>query len=806
MAAVDDLIAQVEDDALRKRLLEEVKRLTKERKFGLLYEDHLPELTVVYSAKVKKGCLVAERGKSIDRYWKVLNIRKNKAICYDVQNKKKEEFAISTLVVVRQFGEPIFPSLIPIDRIENGSKGAPWHILIESENYHALQLMGYLYSGKIDCIYIDPPYNTGARDWKYNNNYVDSNDNWRHSKWLAFMGRRLKLAKSLLNPIESVLIVSIDDNELFTIGLLLDEIFPGSERQIINITINPKGKAREGRLSQVDEYLIVLYIGKSVAQEFLNEGSAEEIRWPYLRRSDVESARGTKKGGVRQFYPIYVDKESGKIISIGEALTPEQPLECAPDIDGAIAVFPIREDGKHMNWGLIASSLKIAVDNGYVRVSKSTNVHQPYNFSYITGPSIKKVEEGIYLVNGVREDCTKIVIKPDGKSKKRTTVWSKNLYDANAYGSQMLGSFIKDKKFPFPKSIYAVYDTLKTFIGHKSNGVIVDFFAGSGTTLHAINLMNAEDGGNRRCIIVTNNEVSEDEAKELYKSNCKPGDSNWEKNGICQAITWPRTKYTILGKSNDGSIVEGEYYTSKLREKTISRSFYQLSFTSSELLSSAARKKQLVSMIGKNKVPQSLVTANSKYIISEEISTSILFDDNFIDEWISKLSEQEHIIDFYIVTINDELFKQVKQSISMLLGPIKISESYKIPMYHGFKANVEYFKLDYLDKDQIALGKRFIEILPLLWLKAGAIGPRPTIVDLSENSSMLMSEKHNFAILIDESNFSTFFNLLKEREELEYIYLVTDSDEGFREMASQIIAPNIIQLYRDYLSNFIINT
>jgi hypothetical protein len=109
-------------------------------------------------------------------------------------------WAVDELLVVRQFGEPIFPSLVPVDAVANGPAEAPWHTLIEADNYHALQLLEYLYAGQVDCIYIVPPYNTGARDWKYNNDYVDGNDGWRHSKWLAFMDKRLKLAKRLLKP------------------------------------------------------------------------------------------------------------------------------------------------------------------------------------------------------------------------------------------------------------------------------------------------------------------------------------------------------------------------------------------------------------------------------------------------------------------------------------------------------------------------------------------------------------------------------------------------------------------------------
>ncbi len=288
MAAIDDLILQVQDKVLRERLKTEFTYLAERKRFGLVFEEHIPELLPVYTASVQKGSLVAERsGKLVDT-WQVLNIRGSEAECRNRATKVIKALALDDLVVVREFGNPIFPSLVPIDRIQNGPDDAPWHILIEADNYHALQLLGYLYAGKVDCIYIDPPYNTGARDWKYNNDYVDKNDRWRHSKWLAMMRRRLVLTKSLLRPEGSVLLVTIDDNELSTLNLLLDQIFPDCERQIVSITINPKGKSRVGRLSQVNEYLIVVYLGDSKVSDYSSSGKAQEIRWRYLRRNDIE--------------------------------------------------------------------------------------------------------------------------------------------------------------------------------------------------------------------------------------------------------------------------------------------------------------------------------------------------------------------------------------------------------------------------------------------------------------------------------------------------------------------------------------
>lgn len=438
-------------------------------------------------------------------------------------------------------------------------KSLPWNFIIEGDNLQALYLLEKTHRGKVDCIYIDPPYNNRAKDWKYNNDYVELTDSFRHSKWLSMMNERLMIARKLLNPNDSVLMITIDDNELSTLKMLLEELFPEHQMQIVDMFINPKGKARVGRLSQVDEYLLIVYLGsaKTIPDKSLVE--YEEIRWPYLRRSDVESARGTTKGGVQQFYPIYVNNATKKIVKLGKYLTPEQPLSDAEKIPGATAVFPIREDGKHMNWGLTADSLQYVLDNGCVRVTLSTNPYQAYNFSYVTLPSIKKMLDGTYSVLGERSDGTKIVVSPQGKESQKPTVWKKVAYDANAYGTKLISKFLVEKRFSYPKSVYSVYDSLKIYLERKKDALVLDFFAGSGTTFHAVNLLNAQDGGKRRCIMVTNNEVSAAEEEKLIAQGVKKGDKQWNELGIARYVTWPRTVCTIEGTNINGRSVSGDY-------------------------------------------------------------------------------------------------------------------------------------------------------------------------------------------------------------------------------------------------------
>lgn len=807
MAAINDLLRQIPDTSLRIRLEQEYARISKNKKFGLVFEEHIPECTPLYDVAIKHGSTVAQKTGHINDVYTVLNLDEGTAFCRNKSTGDIANIPLTELVSVAQFGEPIFPMLQPIDFVENAPNNNLWHTLIEADNYHALQLLEYLYPKQVDCIYIDPPYNTGSRDWKYNNDYVDASDNWRHSKWLSMMKKRLKIAKHILNPQNSILIIAIDDNELFSLGILLDELFNGCEKQIIDITINPKGKARNGRLSQVDEYLIVVYLGDSISFEQIEDSKEKELRWPYLRRSDVESARGTKKGGVRQFYPIYVDTQTDKIVHIGEALTPDQELTEAPEIAGAIPVFPIREDGKHMNWGLTKPSLQYALDNGFVRTTKSTSPHQPYNFAYVTMPSIQKVLDGLYNIAGVREDGSKIVTIPNGQPKKVTTAWCKNLHDANSYGSQILGNILTNTKFPFPKALYAVYDVLRTFVINKPNAFIVDFFAGSGTTLHAVNLLNAEDNGNRRCILVTNNEVSDSESKALQKSSYQPGDPKWEEYGICRAVTWPRTKYSILGKRDDGTALTGDYFTNLTATKEVERSFYQLGFVENPSGLTSSAKKQLVSLLrskdGKPELPQTLVKADSKFIVSDKHSASILFDVNAVGEWLDVL--EDHITDFYIVIQEAAIFKKIKAQVSDLLGPINVTSQVKRPMSEGFPANTEYFKLGFLDRNSVSLGRQFREILPLLWLKSGAIGRRPEVISLDE-PEMLILPQNGFAVLIDETKYAEFVKKLSEEDNIRVVYFVTNSEEAFREMTSRIKVNNTYQLYRDYIDNFVLGS
>src|SRR6056297_3660487 len=281
MSRLSDLLRQVEgnDSQLAADLRREFDQLRKRRAFGLNFERHVPETVELPGRTVRKGDKVrflAERGEapgSVDqRIWQVASIgtegsgKKAKRVAELVRRDspeadiEKTSRAVDDLIVVAEFRDPIYPGLNSTGKVERGGD-KPFHTVINAENYHALQALLYTHEGKVDAIYIDPPYNTGAKDWKYSNDYVDGEDAYRHSKWLAMMERRLKLAKRLLNPENAVLIVTIDEKEYLRMGLLLQQIFPEAHLEMVTSIISAKGVARAGQFSRVEEYIYTVRLG-----------------------------------------------------------------------------------------------------------------------------------------------------------------------------------------------------------------------------------------------------------------------------------------------------------------------------------------------------------------------------------------------------------------------------------------------------------------------------------------------------------------------------------------------------------------
>jgi len=766
---------------------------------------------------------VCRRGASLSDVWRVRRVEDGTALCVKRGNADPHSqtdgivrFGLDELLVVREFGEAIFPALVPMDAVQNGPANAPWHTLIEADNYHALQLLEYLHAGQVDCIYIDPPYNTGARDWKYNNDYVDANDGWRHSKWLAFMEKRLTLAKRLLNPRTGVLIVTIDEHEVHHLGMLLEQHHPDHARQTVTIVINAKGVA-QGRFARAEEYALYCFGPEAGAaphhDDLLNaprEGKRFLTpRWEWLLRGGTNSRREDRPG---LFYPIFVDPETRRILGVGEPL----PLGQVPDLTQHAprsVAWPIRTDGSWGNWRVGPPSLQRLCAMGYVKLGGYDERRQTWTVLYLGQKPQRQIEEGAIEIIGRDATTNAVEVRfTEREQRYPKTVWHRPLHDSGIYGSALLKSILGEGgKFSFPKSIYSTLDAVAAVVRHRADALILDFFSGSGTTLNAVNLLNALDGGRRRCILVTNNEVSADEAQALRSRGLQPGDDAWEAQGICRSVTWPRSKFSVLGRRDDGSRLGGEYFTGRTSERERPRGFRHVGFVDPAQLSTTA-KKQLVALLD-GLPPSTQLQEGYAFLVSEDHAASILFDPAQADDWLEALDGQDHIADFYIVAPARRDFERIKAQVAELMGPLRVAEEDKRQMSAGFPANVAYFKLDFLDPERISLRRAFREILPLLWLTAGAVGPRPELGRGEPEPPVFSPEGSSFAVLLDETRMGRLLKLLEGRVGLSHVFIVTDADEAFKVLAQDVVADighlnpglQVVQLYRDYLRNFTIN-
>lgn len=703
MSALYDLIDEVAETnpSLAKAIANEVRIYTDRRPFGLNFERHTPESVRLYGRRARKGDLVnilPPRG-SFEKAgnkvaWRVTAINGDTASLTRQVNDERltESASISDLVVLSEFDKPIFPGLKKTGGIQRGGD-KPYQVVINGENYHALKSLLYPYEGKVDCIYIDPPYNTGAHDWKYNNDYVDSNDAYQHSKWLAMMERRLKLSKKLLNPDDSVLIVTIDEKEYLRLGLLLEQTFPGARIQMISSLINPSGAARGSQFYRTDEYLYIIEIGGAspeslpLGPEWITSKKKDtlpKLQWRTLRRRGSHDLRTERE---HSFFPMYLSSDGKKIIGPGEELplSVDRGTVVAPE--GQMIVWPLKPDGTEGCWQVGAKTIRTLMEKGYIRIGDK-NQWGPV-LSYLASGEQRKVEAGIYPVIGHAADGSIITESPNEEKKfVPGTQWRISSHNAREYGSSLLNALMPDRRFPFPKSLYAVEDTLRFFVAGNPDALILDFFAGSGTTAHAVMRLNHQDGGRRRCICVTNNEVSEEEAKKLTKSGYRQGDAEWERYGICEYITKPRIKAAITGETPDGAPVKGDYkftddfpMSDGFEENTI---FYDLTYEDEINVELDHAFEAIAPLLWLRAGSEGRCIAERRKDYDIADTYAVLFDYRYSRQFLQDLGEHDGSIRLVcIVTDQDSRYQDVAMQLPDGVEPLRLYESY----LRSFKIN-----------------------------------------------------------------------------------------------------------------------
>lgn len=387
---------------------------------------------------------------------------------------------------------PVFTEVAEREVYEN--EGEKFNFLLEGDNLHSLYLLNKTHSGKVDVIYIDPPYNTGNKDFKYNDQFVIKEDGFKHSKWISFMEKRLKVARQLLSK-EGVIFISIDDYEYGPLKLLCDEIF-GEKNMVTSMIWQRKTGASDANgIATITEYILVY--AKSSDKELWkenfakNEESFDENR--YRKRDSYEKERGP-------YYPDNLDRGG---LRYSDSLN--YGIECP---DGTIT-YPngrteFLNDGWTWKWG--KEKVKWGIKNGFIEFEKSKNKKSGWAVKY---------KNYLYVDN-------------EGKPIERSAPHKNLILDIlNGEGTTEINQVVGKKKFNNPKPLRLIKHLIK-LIDNK-NAMVLDFFAGSGTTGQAVLELNQLDGGKRKFILCTNNE-----------------------NNICETVTYPRVKNTIKGYSYQG--------------------------------------------------------------------------------------------------------------------------------------------------------------------------------------------------------------------------------------------------------------
>jgi adenine-specific DNA-methyltransferase len=548
----------------------------------------------------------------------------------------------------------------------------------------------------VDVIYIDPPYNTGARDWRYNNDFVDTNDQYRHSKWLSMMKKRLDLAKRLLKPDSGTLIVTIDEHEVHHLGALLEEVFPDMYRQMITIVINQKGVA-QGRLSRAEEYAIFCFAqgAEVVAQEDdllspdrLDTKRFTMPRWEWLLRGGTNARREDRH---KLFFPIHVDPARHVIVEIGEPL----PLSKMPNLNAKpprSVAWPVRTGGSLGNWRVSPPTLRQLLAKGYVKLGGFDENRKTWTILYLGERAQQQIEDGeVEIV--ARNPVTNAVevAYTSGHRRQIKTVWHRAAHDAGTYGSSLLRTILGEgASFAFPKSLYAVRDCLRILLANKPDATVLDFFAGSGTTLHATALLNAEDDGKRRCILVTNNEVGDTRARELVSEGKVPGSKEWEQEGICESVTWPRVRYSLEGTRADGTRLPGDYLDGRAMSEGFPENaqYLKLDFLDPAEVKRGEKYEAILPilwMMAGASGDLELSKGSGKYHFPKGCPFCVLLREDHFKEFAAKLAERPEITHVFLVTDSVEAFYEMAGHFDKGRRCVQLYKSY----LDTFKINLE---------------------------------------------------------------------------------------------------------------------
>lgn len=395
---------------------------------------------------------------------------------------------------------PVFSEVPEYELIED-EYNTSFNFLLEGDNLHSLKLLEKTHKGKVDVIYIDPPYNTGNKDFIYNDEFVGREDSFRHSTWLSFLSERLRIAHKLLSP-DGLIFVSIDDNEQAQLKLLMDEIFSEDNFIICMPRITKKSGKTTSAYAKNHDYILVYT--KREQDIFVMEEHVDEA---FKYEDEYVRERGKYKLNQTLDYD-----------SLSYSSSLDYPLEIEGEIfypGSSKELWEERQKGNHRRadwaWRWSKKLFQFGYDNGFVVIKrKKDGSARIYTKTYLNA-KIGKDSNGNFVI----------------EYNKRVKATSSLEYIDNKYSNDNakkdLSLFGLGDKFDYSKPVELIKKLIKAY--YKNDALILDFFAGSGTTAQAVLELNEEDGGSRRFIVCTNNE-----------------------NNICQEVTYQRIKTVLTGR------------------------------------------------------------------------------------------------------------------------------------------------------------------------------------------------------------------------------------------------------------------
>ena len=403
-----------------------------------------------------------------------------------------------------------------------------------------------------------------------------------------------------------------------------------------------------------------------------------EIRWDLLRKS---GSSPTRAGHPETFYPFFITDNGLQVHSVGNPIGVAADRHDVVPPKGTIAVWPIRKNGSEGRWRLKPETVREVLAAGCIRIGDLKGESTP--IYYLAVGERAKVKSGAYSVLGRREDGS--IITSLLESAERLTVpgtqWRIGSHDATQYGTRLLLKILPDRKFPYPKSLYAVEDALRFFVAEKKEAIILDYFAGSGTTAHSVMRLNRQDGGNRQCICVTNNEVAASEQNELRKSGLRPGDALWEKWGICDYITKPRVECAISGKTPVGEPIEGDYkFTDEFPMSDgfkENAEFFTLTYESPLAVNHNLAFSRIAPLLWmgagcRGKLIDKLPTQGWAVVDAY----GLLVDIDCATPFIKAVSKAQGLRIAFIVTDDDRRFQSIARRLPEGVEPVRLYESY----------------------------------------------------------------------------------------------------------------------------------